>query len=98
MKSEKWAQDLMREFGSLTNDEDLKNGYKKVCEPNFGDVVYYKNNEGAFQKIKIVNGQYFDSKHGRLSNFWYWTNINDDSSESKEEHSGYGNFFVIANQ
>jgi len=98
MKAEKWVQDLMRKFGSKTNDEDLKNGYKKVCEPNFGDIVFYKNKEGVFQKIKIVSGQYFDSQYGRLSNFWTWIVVNEDGSESKEKCNGYGNFFVKTNQ
>ena len=93
---ETWAQDIMRKFGSKTDDEDLKNGYKKICEPNFGDIVFFKNKEGAFQKIKIVRGQYFSN--GRLSNFWYWVDVNEDGSESKEECSGYGNFFIKPNQ
>jgi len=94
---ETWAQDLMREFGSKTEDEDLKNGYKKICEPKFGDIVFYKNKEGVFRKIKIVSGQYF-SNHGRLSNFWYWVDVNEDGSESQEERSGYGSFFIKPNQ
>jgi len=96
MRAEKWAQDLMRKFGSKTNDEDLEKGYKKICEPNFGDVVFYKNKEGAFQKVKIVSGQYLDSKYGRLSNYWYWVDVNENGSESKVERSGYGNFFIQA--
>jgi len=96
MGAETWAQDLMREFGSKTNDEDLEKGYKKICEPKFGDIVFYKSKEGGFQKVKIVSGQYLDSKYGRLSNYWYWVDVNENGSESKEERSGYGNFFIQA--
>ena len=98
MRAEKWVQDLTRKYGSMTNDEDLEKGYKKVCEPKIGEIIFYKNKEGGFQKVKIISGQYLDSKYGRLSNFWYWTEINEDGAESNEEHSGYGNFFVKANQ
>ena len=98
MRAEQWVQDLTRWWGALTNDEDLKNGYQKICEPKIGDIVFYKNKEGAFQTVKILGGQYLDSEYGRLSNFWYWVDVGGDGTESKEERKGYGSFFIKTNQ
>jgi len=98
MRAEKWVQDLTRKFGSITDDEDKKHGYEKICEPKIGEIVYLKKTEGVFQRVKILGGQYLDSKYGRLSNFWYWVEVSEDGEESKEEHKGYGNFFLRTNQ
>jgi len=98
MRADKWAQDIVLKYGSITNDDDLEKGYKKVCIPKIGDVVFYKNKDELFQKVKILSGQYFDSEYGRLSNFWYWLEIDEDGVEFKEEHRGYGNFFIKTNQ
>ena len=94
MKSEKWAQDIMLKYGAMTEDEDLKKGFKKICAPKPGDIVFYKNDEGQFQKVEIVSGQYLDSTYGRLSNFWYWKEIDENGNMSEETLHGYGNFFV----
>ena len=94
MKAEKWVQDLVIKHGSLTNDEDLEKGFQKICEPMIGDVVFYKNEDGFFQKIRIRSGNYLDSKYGRLSNFWHWVDIYESGAESIEEHKGYGNFYI----
>jgi hypothetical protein len=91
MKSKPWVQDLIKKHGAETNPEDLTAGFKKICEPRVGDIVFYKNDEGAFQQVKILSGQYLDSTYSRLSNFWTWEVI----GETKQNQS-YGNFFIEA--
>ena len=95
MRAEKWVQDIIRSYGSMTSEYDLKKGYRKICEPNPGEIVFFKNDQGLFNKVRIRSGQYFDSKYGRLSNFWRWTTIDDNGVESKEVFQGYGCFFTL---
>ena len=64
---------------------------KRVVEPYRNSVVYiYKKEEKALIPIIIKDGCYLSN--GRLSNFWYWFELNEEL-EVVGESSGYGGFY-----
>jgi hypothetical protein len=66
---------------------------KRINEPRANEVVWYIDNNKNKKLVIINSGQYLDSTYHRLSNFWYWQEINEDGTLGKED-SGYGNFCV----
>lgn len=69
--------------------EELKEEFERVVEPEIGSEVYFKDGDNL-TLVKITNGEFWNYKYGRLSNFWYWTNL-----ETGKEEYGYGNFYII---
>lgn len=64
--------------------------HKRILEPSIGDIVYQRMPRGNYVKVQILGGQLFDTKYGRLSNFWKWKVI-----ETEEIQEDYGNFYDI---
>jgi len=70
---------------------ELLDGSKllRISEPPFNSVVYY-GDKNTLKLVLIKNGQY--EVNGRLSNFWYWYELDENLQITEEKH-GYGNFF-----
>jgi hypothetical protein len=86
----------MRDIGSETSDEDRAKGYRQLCEPKIGDVVFQKNSgSGAYLRVRVVSGCYLDPTYHRLSNFWGWREIDESGKESSDIKHGYGNFYLV---
>jgi len=71
---------------------ELLDGNKllRISEPSFNSVVYHRDTGSILKLVLIKNGQY--EVNGRLSNFWYWYEL-DENLQIIEEKNGYGNFF-----
>lgn len=76
---------LLRSLGAFG-----KEGKKlePIYEPSVGDIVYKRVSDDKFEKVKILDGEFYDSKYGRLSNFWKWENL-----ETGEIEEDYGCFY-----
>ena len=59
-----------------------------LINPKRNTVCLYKNESGEYIPIKILSGSFYIN--GRVSNFWYWINLN-----TNEKESGYGDFYKI---
>lgn len=91
------AHEITMKYANITDEEDLINGYIHVVEPKNGDIVYHSNFTGEdsrkYVKIEIASGQYLSN--GRVSNFWYWYELDDNNNRISELKHGYGNFFKM---
>jgi hypothetical protein len=96
MDSPEWAKKIVRDVYGQTPEEMLEKGYKRILEPNKGDVVYFHDTrgDGSIRAVKITGGYYFDPTFGRVSNFWDWNEMGDDGSVLEETNCGYGNFYI----
>ena len=61
---------------------------RRILEPSVGDIVYQRKDSGKYAKVRIIDGEFLDSKYGRLSNFWKWENL-----ETGEIEEDYGCFY-----
>ena len=68
--------------------ESVIGGADRILNPSVGDIVYQKLGEGKYAKVKIIDGEFYDSHFGRVSNFWKWENL-----ETGEIESDYGCFY-----
>jgi len=98
MPSQQWVKDFIYKNAPKTPDHLIEQRYERVLEPNIGDSIFFENENGILQKIKIVSGQFLDSTYGRLSNFWYWNEVDEQGTESSQVYNGYGNFFINSDQ
>ena len=71
---------------NITRDLLTKNNKNRILSPKKGSLVFYKNDNGEFVPVKILDGQFYSN--GRLSNFWEWENL-----ATGEKESGYGDFY-----
>lgn len=71
---------------NLTTGEPLE----RVKNPGFNTVVYTKDKD-TLQPIIVISGQLWSG--GRMSNFWYWYDINENGTVSTTKRHGYGDFF-----
>ena len=68
--------------------ETVLSGNGRILKPSIGDIVFRKIDEGKYVKVKILDGEFYDSLYGRLSNFWKWENL-----ETGEIEEDYGCFY-----
>ena len=63
--------------------------FQKVLEPAIGEIYFQFDRFTGFP-VLIISGQYNDPETGRLSNYWYWINL-----QTGERESGYGCFYKL---
>lgn len=71
----------------MTNTVKITHEIKIVDKASYPQVgCAFRDKKGNL--IYITGGQYY-GQNGRISNFWYWRDINDDGTLGKTEHHGY---------
>jgi hypothetical protein len=66
---------------------------KPINHPRRYSVVYmYDKDKDLLRPVIILDGNY--EAGGRVSNFWYWLEINEDVTVDADRKAGYGNFYV----
>lgn len=69
---------------------------RRVYSPSKDSVVYrYDNLLKCLIPALVTDGRY--EVDGRISNFWYWHDLNKDLT-LKEKQSGYGGFYQSPNE
>lgn len=63
--------------------------YNRVYEPIAGDIVYQNMGDHRLVKVQIIEGNFFNKRNGRLSNFWKYKII-----ETGEIEEDYGEFYI----
>lgn len=56
-----------------------------------GENFHFKYPKRTNRLVYITGGSY-NGRNGRISNFWYWKDIEEDGTLGKS-NNGYGNFF-----
>ena len=58
-----------------------------ILEPHIGEIVYQNMGNGRYDKVKILDGEFLDSKYKRLSNWWKFENL--ETGEIIEDHGDF---------
>lgn len=88
----KWGK-IKNRYGYEFPCPELTDGNRlmPISEPAFNSVVYtFDDNTKELKLILIKEGDY--EVDGRISNFWYWYELDENLEVIVEKH-GYGNFF-----
>jgi hypothetical protein len=65
---------------------------KPISEPSRDSIVYVFDKENKLIPALILDGNYLID--GRISNFWYWYEIDENCKVIEERKKGYGCFFA----
>lgn len=73
---------------------------KSIVIPDYGSVVivgdfHFRDPKRTYRLAILNSGNY--EVNNRLSNHWYWTDINSDGTLGAA-NSGYGNFYIPPEQ
>lgn len=85
-----FVKSITEKYASDSVTENNKR-YDTIVEPEHGQLVYVKNEEGKMNIARIIDGKFWSN--GRVSNYWSWELLND-KHEVVGFKSGYGEFYI----